>query len=206
MAMLKKEVFEMMAALDTLMRENYFTASMMAMMPGGLALSAVLLGLWRVGRKVSGRVARKHSRRFVQKRMRNTLRDIERLLLRYHSSRPPVREHRGPLSVLTEPSAASSAAAGQMSPQDRGTLLLELHTLLQQVRNHVHLFENTDLQNLVEDLRDLECDSLSAEQKLITCSRICRTQPILGLSSSTPAWAVPGSRAVWHPASELGVL
>jgi hypothetical protein len=185
MSLLKKEVFEMMAALDQLMRENYFTASMMAAVPGTLAVGTVLLALWKLVRKMRARWSRKHSRRSVVKMVRQSLRDIERLLLRYH---------------LPPPSAgASGAATGdaqratphQLTHQDRGLLVLELHNLLECVSHHLHLFENSDMQNLVEDLRDLECDTLSAAQKLYTVGRVYRTQAILGLSD----------RAQWGPLS-----
>ena len=181
MSLLKKEVFEMMAALDQLMRENYFTASMMAAVPGTLAVCTVLLLQYKVVKKVRARWSRKHSRRSVQKMMRQSLRDIERLLLRYH---------------LPPPAATTVAPAGnghvspseQLTLQDRGVLVLELHNVLECVSHHLHLFEHSDMQNFVEDLRDLECDSLSAAQKLHTVGRVYRTQPILGLSSSRLNW------------------
>lgn len=189
MSLLKKEVFEMMAAIDQLMRENYFTASMMAAVPGTLAVGAVLMVLWKGVRKMRARWSRKHSRRSVQKMMRQSLRDIERLLLRYHMP-PPAGEDERP---------AADASRGGCGPepltlQDRGSLVLELHNVLECVRHHLHLFEHSDLQNFVEDLRDLECDSLSASQKLHTVGRVYRTQPILGMSAS--------SRLSWGPLSD----
>lgn len=72
----------MMSAIDELLRQNYFTASMMAAVPGTLAGGVVLTLVWRMLRTLRHRAARKYSRRAVQKRVRNHLRHIERLLLR----------------------------------------------------------------------------------------------------------------------------
>jgi len=196
MTLLKKEVFEMMAALDQLMRENYFTASMMAAVPGTLGAGSVLLAVWKLLRKVRGRWARKYSRRSVQKRMRYALRDIERLLLRYHHPPPGAPgpwPHGGATALAGDDTCPPQRADGQLSLQDRGVLVLELHHLLQSAHNHSHLFEHADMQNLVEDLRDLECDTLSPSQKLLTVGRVYRTQPILGAVASRAAWAPLGT-------------
>lgn len=184
MSLLKKEVFEMMAAIDQLMRENYFTASMMAAVPGTLAVGTVLIVLWKGVRKMRARWSRKHSRRSVQKMMRQSLRDIERLLLRYHMPPTIVEGERAPTEAGLKPGAAEC-----LTLHDRGALVLELHNVLECVSHHLHLFEHSDLQNFVEDLRDLECDSLSAAQKLHTVGRVYRTQPILGMSSSRLNWS-----------------
>jgi hypothetical protein len=186
MTLLKKEVFEMMAALDQLMRENYFTASMMAAVPGTLAVGSVVYLFWKLVRKMRARWSRKHSRRSVQKMLRQSLRDIERLLLRYHQPTP-----------ASEAGAPADEGGRGRTPdlltlQDRGVLVLELHNLLQCVRHHLHLFEHADMQNLVEDLRDLEGDALTACQKLYTVGRIYRTQTILGMSH----------RMIWGPLSD----
>ena len=77
---MKRELLRQMSAMDTLLRQNFFTASMSALLPGALAIGSTLVVL----RKLAGKLlfSRRRSRRSLVMQLRTVMRDTERLLLR----------------------------------------------------------------------------------------------------------------------------
>ena len=77
---MKREMLRQMNAMDTLLRENFFTASMSALLPGAIALGSACVVLRRLSQKLL--FSRRRSRRSLVKQVRSVLRDAERLLIR----------------------------------------------------------------------------------------------------------------------------
>ena len=77
-AYMKAAGLQQMQAMETLMRENFFTASISALVPGVGLMLAAGGGLKTLLRRLRSRL---RSRRSLIKQMRTTLRDVERLLV-----------------------------------------------------------------------------------------------------------------------------
>ena len=75
---MKAAGLQQMAAMETLMRENFFTASITALVPGVGLMLAAGGGLKTLLRRLRSRL---RSRRSLIKQLRTTLRDVERLLV-----------------------------------------------------------------------------------------------------------------------------
>ena len=75
---MKAAGLQQMAAMETLMRENFFTASISALVPGVGLMLAAGGGLKTLLRRLRSRL---RSRRSLIKQLRTTLRDVERLLV-----------------------------------------------------------------------------------------------------------------------------
>ena len=83
---MKRELLRQMNAMDTLLRENFFTASMSALLPGVIAFVATGTMIRKAFRKLSG--SRRRSRRSLIKQVRAVMRDAERLLIRHLAAQP----------------------------------------------------------------------------------------------------------------------
>merc|ERR1740117_1056651 len=75
---MKAAGLQQMQAMETLMRENFFTASISALVPGVGLMLAAGGGLKTLLRRLRSRL---RSRRSLIKQLRTTLRDVERLLV-----------------------------------------------------------------------------------------------------------------------------
>lgn len=83
---MRLEILEQMGAMDTLLRENYFTASMAALVPGVAAIGGVLAVLRGLLRAL---LSRRRSRRSLVKEVRSAFfRPWRRQLARNRSSQP----------------------------------------------------------------------------------------------------------------------
>ena len=150
---MRRELIKQMSAMDTLLRSNYFTASMSALLPGVLALSLTCMGLLGVVRRCR---SRNRSRWWLHKQVRAVLHDAERLLLRGLSD--------GRTSLLHT---------------ELGLLVIGLHRLRQGLRRYRSLLQRGEMERLLEDLADLETDAFTVEHKLRVIERMYRTQPAL---------------------------
>ena len=149
-----------MAAMDTLLRENYFTASMSALLPG---VTIVTVAFFTIRGAVRRLRSQRRSRRSLVKQVRGVLRDAERLLM----------------------ASLSSHASGQLSEVDTGYLVISLYSLRLAIERHRVLLSRGERRSFTEDLDDLESEGYTCEQKLLVLQRIYRTQPTL-LAASGP--------------------
>jgi len=192
---MKREMLRQMNAMDTLLRENFFTASMSALLPGVIALGAAFVTLRRLARKLL--FSRRRSRRSLVKQVRSVLRDAERLVIR-SLARPRRMATAGGASAGgggagggesggIEPLAASDAAgmpagvpAGvKLNDLDTGLLVISLHVLRQNIERSTALLSAGERASIFEDLEDLESELYDCEGKLLVLQRIYRTQPAL---------------------------
>ena len=128
---MKRELLRQMHALDTLLRENFFTASMSALLPGVLAFGGVFTLISRLLRKLR---SRRRSRRSLVKQVRSVMRDAERLLIRNIASRrrggggaaAPAGAHQSDVDTRVLVLATSSArrSSGTRSSSAGARLLL----------------------------------------------------------------------------------
>jgi len=149
---MKRELLRQMAAMDALLRENYFTAAMSALLPGALALALVVSLLRRSVRKLR---SKRRSRRSLVKEVRGALRDAERLLMN---------------------SLATSDAPCMLAEVDSGLLVISLHSLRQIIERHRVLLSPGERRSFIEDLDDLESEVYDCGQKILVLQRIYRTQ------------------------------
>jgi nuclear-control-of-ATPase protein 2 len=150
---MRRELLLQMGAMDTLMAQNYLTATISAMLPGAMALAVLVAALRRLVRRLR---SRRRSRASLLKQVRSVLRDAERLLLR-------------------------SLAGGceRLSQVDLGLLVISLHAMRQTVLRHRVLLSVGERHHLFEDCTDLESDVYNVSQKLLILQRMYRTQPAL---------------------------
>ena len=184
---MKRELLRQMNAMDTLLRENFFTASMSALLPGALVLAVTWKTLRKAFRKLSG--SRRRTRRSLIKQVRAVLRDAERLLIRHLASTPGGAQRvltRGASSSQLEPPADAAADAARTRPSaarlseiDTGLLVISLHLLRQTVERHKVLLSAGERASFFEDLEDLESEQYDCEGKMLVLQRIYRTQPAL---------------------------
>ena len=112
---MKRELLRQMSAMDTLLRQNFFTASMSALLPGALAIGSALVVL----RKLAGKLlfSRRRSRRSLVLQLRTVMRDTERLLLRSLArarslqAAPPLLLPTRPSHSMNPPSTAPAETA-----------------------------------------------------------------------------------------------
>ena len=150
---MRREILLQMGAMDTLMAQNYLTATISAMLPGAMALAVLIAALRRLVRRLR---SRRRSRASLLKQIRSVLRDAERLLLR-----------------------ALASNCKQLSQIDLGLLVISMHAMRQTVLRHRVLLSAGERHNLFEDCADLESDLYDVSQKLLIMQRIYRTQPAL---------------------------
>ena len=155
---MRGELLHQMAAIDQLLRENAFTASMTALMPAALMSFYALTAVREMLRMLR---SRRRSRRSLVKQVRSGLRDVERLLIRnLHAPR------------------------GRLPDEETGFLVISLYTLRAALDRHRVLFAPGERAALIEDMADLESERASIEQKLHTCSRIMRTHNDVSLAGA----------------------
>lgn len=135
---MKREMLRQMNALDTLLRENFFTASMSALLPGALALGSAFATLRKIVRVIR---SRRRSRRSLVKQVRSVMRDAERLFIRNLAMAASRGDGaRAPRPLAPAPSFSSSttttsAGAATLMPRparmlsdvDTGLLVISLH-------------------------------------------------------------------------------
>ena len=190
---MKQQLLQQMAAMDTLLRENFFTASLAALLPGSALILATISALRGLLRRLR---SRRRSRRSLVKQVRSVLRDVERLLiasLSRHHAPPPPPPPPPPLSATATAGGADAAAAsspssfsaaemggpGRLSEVESGLLVISVHALRQALEAYRVLLAPGERQSLVEDLDELESEMFGVEQKLRTIERMYRTQPSL---------------------------
>lgn len=150
---MRRELLLQMGAMDTLMAQNYLTATISAMLPGAMALTVLVAALRRLARRLR---SRRRSRASLLKQVRSVLRDAERLLLRSLAGR-----------------------CERLSQVDLGLLVISLHAMRQTVLRHRVLLSVGERHQLWEDCADLESDNYDVSQKLLILQRMYRTQPAL---------------------------
>ena len=185
---MKQQLLQQMAAMDTLLRENFFTASLAALLPGSALILATISALRGLLRRLR---SRRRSRRSLVKQVRSVLRDVERLLIaslsRHHAPpSPPPPGAGATTSGGADAAAASSSSAaaeldgrGRLSEVESGLLVISVHALRQALESYRVLLAPGERQSLVEDLDELESEMFGVEQKLRTIERMYRTQPSL---------------------------
>ena len=158
---MKREMLRQMNALDTLLRENLFTASMSALLPGVLAVGAATTVVRRFIRVIR---SRRRSRRSLVKQVRSVMRDAERLFIRNialgASAASPSASGRlggggGTLGGGYALGGAYARARVMLSDVDTGLLVISLHVLRQTVERHKELLSSGERASFFEDLEDL---------------------------------------------------
>uniref|UniRef100_A0A7S0P364 Nuclear control of ATPase protein 2 n=1 Tax=Calcidiscus leptoporus TaxID=127549 RepID=A0A7S0P364_9EUKA len=152
---MRSEMLEQMAVMDQLVRENFFTAQMSALLPGVLSISSLLYALRRLLRSIR---SHRRSRGYVVKKVQKVVRNAERLLL-----------------------AALAAGHAELPDADTGLLLMGLDELRRSLERHGMLLGRDEREALLEDVDELESPSFAVELKLQTLQRMYRTQPSLCL-------------------------
>ena len=147
---------------------------MSALLPGALALAALLLAGRRLGRRIA---SRRRSRRSLVKMIRSVMRDAERLLIRNVTAER--RADSGLNGVGPSRDGGRGWAPSRLSDVDSGLLVISLHVLRQTVERHKVLLSAGERASFFEDLEDLESEQYDCEGKLLVLQRIYRTQPAL---------------------------
>ena len=170
---MRLELLEQMGAMDTLLRENYFTASMAALVPGVAAIGGVLALMRKLLRTL---VSRRRSRRSLVKEVRDVLRAAERLLIE-QLGRTRIEEVEG------QEGAGAVRLQKKLDEMSTGLLVISLHGIRQAIYRHRFLLASWERTSLLEDLEDLESDQYDIHTKLLVLQRIYRTQDgLLGMS------------------------
>lgn len=156
------EILEQMSAMDALLRQNYMTASMSALLPAAVGTTIVVTALRRI---VSRLRSRRRSRVSLVKLLRSVLLDTERLLMH-----------------------ARARGAKHLSELDLGLLVITLHALRRAIHRHRVLLASGERESLLVDLADMESDGFDVSEKLEIVKRVYRSQPaLLGATSATGA-------------------
>ena len=170
---MRLELLEQMGAMDTLLRENYFTASMAALVPGVAAIGGVLAVMRKLLRTL---VSRRRSRRSLVKEVRDVLRAAERQLIE-QLGRTRIEEVEG------QEGAGAVRLQKKLDEMSTGLLVMSLHGIRQAIYRHRFLLASWERTSLLEDLEDLESDQYDIHTKLLVLQRIYRTQDgLLGMS------------------------
>lgn len=161
---IKKELMVAMGAIDELMHANQLNLQMLATIPTFILFG----GAYTLARELFHQIYKRTSEKLfydpseIAAFMRNSLRDIERLLNKQNG----VKDH-------------------MLGPRDLGLLLLLLHQLRDLFETHHAFFEEYEQERFEEDLSDLIEEGLLVSQQLAVIQRMYHTHPFLQSSRFT---------------------
>lgn len=170
---IKKELMVAMGAIDELMHANQLNLQMMATVPTFIVFG----GFYKLLRQLFHQIYKRTSERIyydpgeIAGMLRNTLRDIERLLN---------KQNRSP--------NGSNGADEYLGEQDVGFLVLLLHQLRDLFESHRVLFEEEVQERFEEDLNDLIEEGLLVSQQLAVIQRMFHSHPFLQRTKATSRW------------------
>jgi hypothetical protein len=169
MSFIKKELLVAMGAIDELLKENHFNMQLMATVPAFM----ITFSLYFFSRRTYRYFTRKKQSRTVVRRIRFTMRDIERLLTLADSKLAQMKDNNSSSRVMN-----NRFMPGLLN-RDLGQLVLLLHRLAKQIRESTTELQLEERDRVEEDLRDLINDQFTIEERIKTIQRMFRTYGII---------------------------